>query len=60
MNEQSLTNHLVVLKNKHHALDKRIEALYAEHAPDQYIVPLKKEKLKLKEEIVSIESKMNK
>jgi hypothetical protein len=58
MNEQSLTNHLVALKNKHHDLDKRIEALYAEHAPDQYIVPLKKEKLRLKEEIVKIEEQL--
>ena len=53
-----LMNHLIALKNKHHTLDKKIEALVAEHAPDKYITPLKKEKLKLKEEIVKIEEQL--
>ena len=53
-----LTNHLIALKNKHHNLDKKIEALIAEKAPDSYITPLKKEKLKLKDEIVKIEEKL--
>lgn len=49
-------NHLTVLKNRHHDLDKRIEALVAERAPDQYVTSLKKEKLKIKEEITKIEA----
>lgn len=53
-----LTNHLIALKNKHHNLDKKIEALIAEKAPDTYITPLKKQKLKLKDEIVKIEQKL--
>ena len=51
-----INNRLIALRNKHHELDKRIETLEAEHAPDLYITPLKKEKLKLKEEIVNLES----
>ena len=51
-----IKNHLIALKNKHHTLDKKIEALVAEHAPDKYITPLKKEKLLLKEEIVKLEN----
>ena len=53
-----ITNHLIALKNKHHNLDKKIEALIAEKAPDDYITPLKKEKLKLKDEIVKIEEEL--
>ena len=53
-----INNHLIALKNKHHNLDKKIEALIAEKAPDTYITPLKKEKLKLKDEIVKIEQKL--
>ena len=53
-----IKNHLIALKNKHHNLDKKIEALIAEHAPDQYVTPLKKEKLKIKEEIVKIEENL--
>ena len=49
-------NHLIALRNKHHELDKRIEALIAERAPDEYVTNLKKEKLKLKEEILKIEA----
>lgn len=58
MDKQSLSNHLVALKNKHHDLDKRIEVLYAEKAQEQHIIPLKKEKLILKEEIVKIEEEL--
>lgn len=53
-----INNHLIVLKNKHHDLDKRIEALEAERAPDQYVTSLKKEKLILKDQIVKLEEKL--
>jgi hypothetical protein len=53
-----IKNHLIALKNKHHNLDKRIEALVAEHAPDEYVIKMKKEKLKIKEEIVKIEENL--
>ena len=58
MSPESLQNHLVVLKNKHHDLSTRIDVLYAEHADEKYITPLKKEKLALKDEIVKIEEKL--
>lgn len=58
MSKESLQNHLIALKNKHHDLDKRIEVLYAERADEKYITPLKKEKLILKEQIVKIESEL--
>ena len=54
----TLEGRLISLKNKHHELDKKIEALIGEHAPDQYVTPLKKEKLKIKEEIVKIEKEL--
>lgn len=53
--EMTMENRLIALKNKHHTLDKKIEVLIAEHAPDEYVTPLKKEKLLLKEQIVKIE-----
>lgn len=56
--EMTIENRLIALKNKHHLLDKKIEVLIAERAPDVYIKPLKKEKLALKEEIVKIEDSL--
>ena len=56
--DMTIENRLIALKNKHHTLDKKIEALIGERAPDQYIVSLKKEKLLLKEEIVKIENEL--
>lgn len=47
----SVQGRLESLQHKHHDLHKRIEALEAEHAPDQYVIPLKKEKLKIKDEL---------
>ena len=51
MTETKLQNHIASLKDKHSNIEKRIDALYAERAPDQYIQTLKKEKLSIKEEI---------
>lgn len=39
------------LKMKHKDLHDRIEVLETERAPDKYIVPLKKEKLMIKDEL---------
>ena len=58
MSQDGLSNHIIALKNKHHDLDKRIEALIAEHAPDQYVTTMKKEKLALKEQIVDCEKRL--
>ena len=45
------TGRLASLESKHNDLHRRIEVLQAEKAPDKYIIPLKKEKLALKDEI---------
>jgi hypothetical protein len=42
---------LASLERKHMDLHTRIEVLQAEKAPDKYIVPLKKEKLAIKDEM---------
>lgn len=49
-------NRLASLESKHKDLHTRIEALQAEKAPDQYIVPLKKKKLALKDEMERLRS----
>ena len=51
----TLENRLASLRAKHKDLDNRIEALYAEKAPEAYITRLKKEKLSLKDEITDLE-----
>lgn len=44
------------LTRKHQELHERIEVLEAEHAPDKYIIPLKKEKLLLKDQIQKLKN----
>lgn len=46
---------LEYLQKKHKELHARIESLEAENAPDQYIMSAKKEKLAIKDEIISID-----
>jgi len=50
----SLDARLVSLERKHKDIHMRVEALEAEKAPEGFIKPLKKEKLKLKDEIIKI------
>ena len=45
-----------VLKTKHKELHARVEAAEAENAPDQFLTSMKKEKLRLKDEIDRLES----
>ena len=52
----SIEGHIEALKRKHQNIHKRIEALEAENAPEKYIAPLKKEKLRLKDEIARFEN----
>ena len=47
---------LAFLKSKHKHLHDKIEVLQAEKAPEEYIVPLKKEKLALKDEMERLRS----
>jgi hypothetical protein len=54
----SLAAHLAELSEKHKALERRIEEELARPGSDDLeITRLKREKLKLKEEIVRLESK---
>ena len=55
----SVENRMEALVRKHRELDQRIIALEAEKAPDEYITPLKKEKLLLKDEIVQTEKQIS-
>lgn len=51
----SVANHIKALKDKHKDLHDRIEVLEAENVDDKYITPLKKEKLKIRDEITHYE-----
>ena len=52
----STEGHIKALKAKHRELHERIEVLEAENVNEKYITPLKKEKLKLKDEIAHFEA----
>lgn len=57
MNTEKMEKHLQALKEKHKALDVQIEEENARPAPnDAVIQELKKQKLKIKEEIQEIET----
>ncbi len=57
MNTEKMEKHLQALKEKHKALDLQLEEENARPAPnDAVIQDLKKQKLKIKEEIQEIES----
>lgn len=51
----SIEGHLKALGHKHEDLHKRIEVLEAERVHEKYIIPLKKEKLKIKDEIIKFQ-----
>jgi len=50
----SIEGRIESLRRKHTELHDRIEVLEAERAPEKYIVPLKKEKLVLKDELAKL------
>lgn len=54
----SVEGHIKSLKAKHRELHERIEVLEAEHVDEKYINPLKKEKLKIKDEIAHYEAQL--
>lgn len=57
MTKEKIQHHINHLAEKHSNLHKIIEALEAEHAPDNIISIRKKEKLALKDEITSLRKK---
>jgi len=52
----NISHRIDVLKTKHKELHARVEAAEAENAPDQFLTSMKKEKLRLKDEIDHLES----
>jgi len=59
MQAHKLIHHIESLKEKHDELDKKIEDLYAHHANDFQLENLKKQKLKIKDEIQLNQTKLN-
>lgn len=58
MTQEKIEKHLEALKAKHTALDTQIEEEMARPKPDEVVISgLKKQKLKIKEEIEEIEGK---
>ncbi|MBO7332971.1 MAG: YdcH family protein [Alphaproteobacteria bacterium] len=56
MNTEKQEKHLAALKEKHHALDLQIEEEMSHPAPNELLIQdLKRQKLKIKEEILSLE-----
>jgi hypothetical protein len=51
------SNRINALKDKHRDLDQRIEVLYAERVDEKYINSLKKEKLRIKDELNRLQNK---
>jgi uncharacterized protein YdcH (DUF465 family) len=60
MTREKLIHHVEHLKEKHDALDKKIKELYEHHTDDLAVEKLKKEKLKLKDEIEQTNRKIDK
>jgi hypothetical protein len=50
----SIEGRIESLKRKHRDLHERIKVFEAEKVPEQYIVSLKKEKLKIKDELMTL------
>ena len=60
MTREKLIHHIESLREKHDLLDKQIQNLYEHHTDDLKVEKLKKEKLKLKDEIELTSKKLSK
>lgn len=58
MNIKDIENRIKILQERHKKLDETIQVLYAERVDDKYINNHKKEKLRLKEEIQSLQKQL--
>ncbi len=56
---EKLIHHVEHLKEKHDNLDKRIKELYEHHTDEFKVEDLKKQKLKIKDEIEQTNRKIN-
>jgi hypothetical protein len=59
MSDDGLKLHIVALKHKHHNLQLEINELVYTHGDELKIQELKKQKLRLKEEITQLETQIN-
>lgn len=59
MTREKLIHHVEHLKEKHDDLDKKISDMYKHHADDFKVEDLKKQKLKLRDEIEQTNRKIN-
>jgi hypothetical protein len=57
MSNEKLKNHVDVLKKKHYNIQLEINRLIHTHGPDDEINRLKKEKLRIKDELENCERK---
>ena len=57
MSDEKLKTHMDVLKNKHYRLQQEINQLIHTHGSEDEIHRLKKEKLRIKDELESCERK---
>lgn len=58
MNKEKIKQHIIELRNKHNTLEMEINKMVYTKQPDEQISLLKKEKLRIKDEIGSLERKL--
>lgn len=59
MNNDGLKLHVAAMKHKHHHLELELNQLIYTHGDELQIQELKKQKLKLKDEITLLETQLN-
>lgn len=59
MSDEKLKNHIEQLKNKHYRIQQEINQLVHTHGPEDEINRLKKEKLRIKDELETCEHKLS-
>jgi hypothetical protein len=59
MNDEKLKNHIEQLKRKHYNIQLEINQLIHTHGPEDEINRLKKEKLRIKDELENCERKLS-
>ena len=58
MNKEKIKQHIIELRNKHNNLEMEINKMVYTKQPDEQISLLKKEKLRIKDELTELEAKL--
>lgn len=58
MSIEKTKNHITELRNRHYALDLQLNEMIHTKQPDDKIAKVKKEKLKIKDEITALETSL--